>query len=49
MVDYLKIQLKTIRHVEIFEAMPRKIYSDLQVKLKDSKLSRKQYLMAKII
>lgn len=49
MVDYLKIQLKTIRHIEIFEAMPRKIYSDLQLQLKDSKLSKKQYLMAKII
>jgi hypothetical protein len=49
MVDYLKIQLKTIRHIEIFESMPRKIYSDLQLQLKDSKLSRKQFLMAKII
>jgi len=49
MVDFLKIQLKTNRHIEIFEAMPRKIYSDLLVKIKDSKLSKKQFLMAKII
>jgi hypothetical protein len=49
MVDYLKIKLKTVRHIEIFEAMPRKIYSDLQLQIKDSKLSKKQFLMARII
>lgn len=49
MVDFLKLQLKTPKHIEIFEMMPRKIYSDLSMKIKDSRLSKKQFLMARII
>lgn len=49
MVEYLKYELKTPRHIEIFEMMPRKIYNVESMQVKDSQLSRKQYLMARII
>ncbi len=49
MVDYLKVQMKTARTIEIFEMMPRKIYSDYSMMIKDARLSKKQFLMARII
>ncbi len=33
MVDYLKVQMKTTKTIEIFEMMPRKIYSDYSMKI----------------
>jgi len=49
MVDYLKVQMKTSRTIEIFEMMPRKIYSDYSMKINDTHLSKKQFLMARIL
>lgn len=49
MVDYLKVQMKSSRTIEIFEMMPRKIYSDYGMKIKDARLSKKQFLMARIL
>lgn len=49
MIDYLKIQIKTAKTIEIFEMMPRKIYSDYDMRIKDARLSKKQFLMARIL
>jgi hypothetical protein len=49
MVDCLKVQMKTAKTIEIFEIMPRKIYSDYDMKIKDARLSKKQFLMARIL
>jgi len=49
MADYLKVQMKSPRTIEIFEMMPRKIYSDYSMKIKDAHLSKKQFLMARIL
>ena len=49
MVDYLKIQMKSAKTIEIFEMMPRKIYSDYNMKIKNSHLSKRQFLMARIL
>lgn len=45
---FCKYQLKTLKHIELFESFPRKVYSNNEETLEKSGLSKQQILMTNI-
>jgi hypothetical protein len=48
-MNFVKVQLKTLNEVELFETFPRKVYNVDYLTLKEAGLSKHQILMVKLI
>lgn len=47
--DYVKCSVLTFNDIELFEAFPRKEYSNKNMTIEEAKLSKNQILIAKIL
>jgi hypothetical protein len=47
-MNFVKLSLKTLSEVELFETFPRKIYNVDYLTIKEAGLSRNQILMVKL-
>jgi len=48
-MNYAKCELQTFSEIELFENFPRKIHSDESLNLKESRLSKNQCLIIKLL